>query len=303
MESGFLGRINRFFNQSNALTILVVINVAFFLLYRVSGVIFYLSGSSSAFHANLLQWLAVPASLKNLLFQPWSLFSYMFVHTEFFHIFFNMLWLYWMGMLFTEYLGDKKLVSTYIMGGLCGAILYILAFNLFPPFKPELNRAYTIGASAGVMAIIVGIATLIPDFELNLLLFGKVKLKYVAVVYVILDVIGISEGNAGGHFAHLGGALYGFIYIRQMRAGRDIGSGITSLLDRIRSLFTRETIKVAYRSDGKRRPLSDDEFAVQKKYKQEIIDGILDKISQSGYDSLTRKEKELLFRISKEEKE
>jgi membrane associated rhomboid family serine protease len=297
--------LKKIFSEANALTRLILINAAFYLFYKSIFLFLFLLKTSSDFPAALLQKLAVPASLKTLLEQPWSPFTYMFVHGEFFHIFFNMLWLYWMGTLFLEYIGGRKLVVTYILGALSGAALYIAAYNIFPAFEEVRPHAYAIGASGGVMAIIIGIATLIPDYRLQLLFLGSIPLKYIAIFYVLLDYISISEGNAGGHISHLGGALFGFISIRQLKKGRDISSVVTRITDSISALFRRKDhLSVVYKSENaRRRPISDDEYAMNKKHRQEIIDNILDKISQSGYESLTKKEKEILFRISKEEKE
>jgi membrane associated rhomboid family serine protease len=302
MPNDFTRDIKNFVRRSDALSRLMVVNVGFYILYGIPRTVVLLFNLDTTIPQDVISWLAVPSGLDVLLYKPWTLLTYMFVHQEFFHIFFNMLWLYWMGSLFLEYLGSRKLATTYMLGGLAGAVLYIAAFNVFPGFK-ELPSIPAIGASAGVMAVIIGISTLIPNHQINLMFVGPVSLKYVAIGYIVLDFIGISENNAGGHVTHLGGALYGFIYVRQLKKGRDFSSGISSFFSSLASIFERKKMKVYYNSGNQRkvRPLSDDQYALQKKEKQEIIDGILDKISQSGYDSLTRKEKEILFRMSRDE--
>lgn len=295
------GEIKNFFRDSNALSRLILINASIYLAFVIIHLVEYLFQLDQlSFY--IISKAGLPANLKNLLYQPWSLFTYMFIHQEFFHIFFNMLWLYWMGTLFMEYLGGKKLTTLYILGGLAGGLVYLLAFNLFPVFSRLIPQSYTIGASAGIMAIIVGIATLIPDFRINILFFGPVRLKLIAIFYVILDIAGISESNAGGHFAHLGGALCGFIYVTQIKKGSAMPETLERLFSKISSLFQRRKLKVYHHAGRNRRPINDDDYALMKKEKQEIIDGILDKISQYGYNSLSKKEKELLFKMSKDDK-
>src|SRR5688572_24707877 len=220
----------------------------------------------------------------------------MFYHENLFHILFNMLWLFWMGKIFTEYLGNKKLFSTYILGGICGAILYIIAYNFFPLFSHSVNFSFALGASAGVLAITIATATLLPDYKIGILFLGPVALKYIALISVFLDLISVSGSNAGGHIAHLGGAIFGFIYIRQLKKGRDLAKGFNRVIDKLASLLSRRSrMKVHYG-----RTKHDEDFVSDKKAKQEKTDEILDKISKSGYGSLTKEEKEFLFKTSKE---
>lgn len=198
-------------------------------------------------------------------------------------------------MIFLHYFDNKKLLSVYIVGGLAGAALYILSFNIFPLFDQALPMSYALGASASVIAIVIAISVYAPNHTINLLFFGPVKLKYIAMVSIVLDVLSIASSNAGGHIAHLGGALFGYLYISQLRKGKNITKGFDRFMDKIFSLFKpRDKFKVTYK-----RPVNDYEYNKDKATKQKGIDEILDKIAKSGYDSLTKKEKEILFKNSK----
>ncbi|NOW96553.1 rhomboid family intramembrane serine protease [Mucilaginibacter sp. SG564] len=274
--------------SGNKLNLLIGINVAVFLLINIPAVIENLFGQPSviAYYAN--DYLAATAYLPKLLTRFWTPFTYMFMHAGVLHILFNMLWLYWMGQIFEEYLGNKRTIGLYIMGGLAGAIFYIACYNIFPAFtrNPGLQAIPVVGASASVMAIVVATATLLPNYTISLLLFGPVKLKWLVFVILVIDFLGVVGPNAGGEIAHLGGALLGFVYIKQLQKGHDwIGS--------IGNIFkARPKLKVAAKNFNKNSTESP---------RQEDIDRILDKISQSGYDSLTKQEKEILFRASNNE--
>ena len=296
--ASFINNLRDNLKQSSTLQKLLIINIVVFLLINILKALMQLFMLSMNDYVDITDWLAVPASFPLLITRPWTLITYMFLHEEFFHILFNMLWLYWMGQIFQEYLGNKKLVSTYILGGISGALLYIIAFNLFPLFSTAVLSAYALGASASVLAITVAAATLLPEYPVNLLFFGRIPLKFIAIVTILLDLVSVSGNNAGGHIAHLGGALFGFIYIRQLRKGTDIAVWFITLMDKIAFLFkssSRPTMKVKYK-----RAVDDDAYLQTKKARQEYVDEILDKISKSGYGSLTKEEKDFLFTSSKE---
>jgi membrane associated rhomboid family serine protease len=165
--------------------------------------------------------LTLPAYLPALLYKPWSLITYMFLHRDFFHFLFNMLGLFWFGRIFEDFLNSRQFTFTYLMGGLFGGLLFIAFYNIFPAFQTSLYLATLLGASACVMAIVVAAATLLPDYTIRLLLLGDVQLKFLALFYVLINLVSIASTNAGGAIAHLGGALLGFIYIKQLRAGND----------------------------------------------------------------------------------
>ncbi len=306
------------FRNGGMVTQLIFVNLAVYLFLTVSYVFMALFEQLGLYN-QIVRYLEVPASVTNLLWQPWSLVTYMFTHTGIWHIAFNMLILYWMGVRLVDFVGNRRILPIYIYGGLFGAMLYILCFNLFPLFSTSVADSYMLGASAGVMAILVALATYSPDYSIRLLLLGMVKMKYIALFFVLTDFVYIVSANAGGHIAHLGGALFGYLYIKQLQAGTDWAKGFNRLVDSIvgsgdkshqrRPVKETSTMgtyrpKVVYKREGnishsmkkkkKKQPLD-------AKDKQARIDQILDKISASGYDSLSKEEKEFLFKASKED--
>ncbi len=276
------------------LTKLIYINLAVFVAVKLVQVVLFLFSTGQPGTFFLIDWLAVPANIEGLLSRPWTVFTYMFLHEGFLHILFNILWLFWFGRIFLEYLDENKLLGVYILGGLAGAALYIFAFNVFPVFAQVLPVSRALGASAAVLAVVISISVYVPNYTINLVFIGPVRLKYIAAVMIVLDVISIAGSNAGGHIAHLGGALFGWLFIRQYRKGKDLTRGISILFFKIASLFKpSRKLKVEYRKSR-----TDYEYHRQKAEKQKRIDDILDKISKSGYDSLSKEEKEILFRVS-----
>lgn len=284
------------FRTGNMLMQLIYVNSGIFLAMMVIRVLLHLFGQGGIY-MEMERMLAVPASPMALLLHPWTLLTHMFVHQDFLHVLFNMLWLFFGGQIFLTFLDSKKLLSTYVLGALSGAALFMLAFNLFPVYAGVSGSAYALGASAGVLAILITAATMAPDFVVRLILVGPVRLKYVAMVAVALDIIFIPDGNAGGHFGHLGGAAFGFFYALQLKRGNDLTVDILRpwfwLKDRLPK--RKQRIKVVHS-----KPRSDQEFNERKATRQEEVDSILDKIKQSGYESLTKREKEILFQASKE---
>lgn len=284
--------IKESFKKGSSLTRLIYVNLAVFLIVKITQVILFLFNADPLSYSLVIRNLAVPAEFPALIRKPWTIITYMFLHNGFLHILFNILWLYWFGRIFLEYLDGKKLVGVYLLGGFSGALFYMIAFNFLPAFENILSSSIALGASASVLAIVIAISVYVPNYTIYLLFLGPVKLKYIALVTILIDIISIAGSNAGGHIAHLGGALFGWYYIQRYRRGKDITKGINSILD---AFFTwlkpRRNIKVTY----KRTP-SDHEFNRQRVQNQEVIDKILEKISRSGYDSLTKEEKELLFR-------
>jgi len=269
-----------------------MINIILFLVLRIGNSISSLFLTPIFQFQDVAGYLAIPANISVLLVRPWTFITYMFLHWDVLHIFFNMLFLFWMGRILQEYLGNKKLLATYIMGGIIGGIFFVVAYNIFPLFAQELPSAYALGASASVLAITIAAATLLPEYRIHLILIGEVALKWIALVIVLLDLINLNGSNAGGHLAHLGGALYGFVYIRRLKKGNDLTLWLTNLFDYFSS---SRRMKVTHRKKF------DEDFNIDKKAKQEKMDDILDKISKSGYGSLTQEEKNFLFRVSKED--
>ncbi len=292
--STFSNKINTFLKHGDSLQRLLLVNVAVFLIVRITFAISSLFNYPIFSFLEVSSLLAIPSNTTLLLKHPWTIFSYMFYHWDFMHILFNMLWLYWMGAIIMEYLGSKKMIGIYIMGGFFGAFAYVLAFNIFPIFAQSVNASFALGASASVLAITVAAATLLPDYQISLMFLGNVALKWIAAVSVLLDLISISGENAGGHIAHLGGALFGFIYIKSLQSGTNLTAWMEILSDTFSG--KKGKMKVAYN-----RKKSDEEFSVQKKITQEQMDEILDKISKSGYGSLSQNEKDFLFKFSKDD--
>ncbi len=288
----------RNFRSQSSLTQLIMINVGVFLFLKILGVFFFLFRQEQI-EQMVLGYLALPADPALIIKRPWTIVSYMFLHYDFLHILFNMLWLYWFGKIFLEYLNPKKLISVYLIGGLTGGLVYVLAFNLFPVFQESVAQSVALGASAAVLAVVMAIAFYVPDYTLNLMFFGPVKLKYIAIVTVVIDILSIKSGNAGGHIAHLGGAFFGFLYATQLRRGNDLSKGFNRLMDSLFSLFKRRPdLKVKYKKPDPRKE-TDLEYNARKAAEQKRIDLILDKISRTGYDGLSKEEKEILFKSSK----
>lgn len=279
---------------------LIIVNILVFLLINIPRLFFWLAGQplDPFYYKN---YLGVPTDLKQLLHQPWTPVTYMFTHGEIMHILFNMLVLYWFGKILTEFLGNRKILPVYLLGGLCGALLFIISYQVFPVFHAVIPDARAWGASASVMAIMVAAATLVPDYTMFLLLIGPVKIKWIALVMIVIDLISIPASNAGGHIAHLGGALFGFIFIRQMQRGRDLSSGLNWLFDKMANLFQPKShLKVTYKTREKTFRSSPAKSA-QNTSKQERLDSILDKIAQAGYENLSKEDKDFLFSVSKED--
>ena len=288
-----------FQRYNNAHVQLIIINVAMFVLLGVVMVITLIAGLDTAFEA-IHNQVRIPALFSEFITRPWTLITYMFTHdlTGILHILFNMLVLYWFGRLFVEYLGSDKLIALYFLGGLAGAIAYLMAYNLIP-FYAEKAQQFSIGmvgASASINAIVVATAVLLPNYTFFLLFFGPVRIKYIAGITVFLSFLGTVGSNAGGNIAHLGGALIGFVYMKQLQSGINWGGWVTVTIEWFKDLFRpRPKVKVSYRNES----------TAQKKppgkppVSQDELDAILDKISAGGYESLTKEEKEKLFNASK----
>ncbi len=299
-----LEEIKLSFRKGNIVTRLIYINLAVFIILNLVFVVFRLSisgmtpdGIRIIYHEKVMQYLMVPSLPAELIRRPWTIITYMFTHFDFLHILFNLLWLYWFGRIFLQYFTEKQLLSTYLVGGVAGAIFFLVFLNVFSGLRQHLGTDM-LGASAAVMAIVIGISFYVPDYTIHLLFLGPVRLKYIALVMLVLDVIMIAYNNAGGHIAHLGGAFYGYLYMRQYRQGKDIGKWLNDLLDQVVTIFKpRSRLNVTYRNNT--RYMSDADYNKKKAERQREIDRILDKIAKSGYESLTKEEKETLFRMGK----
>ncbi len=276
---------------------LIYINVAVFVVVALTEVTLQLFNRSMV---DVFEWLELPASLPRFIVQPWSIVTYMFMHAGLLHLLFNMLWLYWFGALFLNTLSAKHLRGVYILGGLCGGLLYMAAYNIFPYFRPQVAHTFMLGASASVLAVVTAAAYREPDCPIRLLLLGTIRLKFLALIVVGIDLLMVTSGNAGGHIAHLGGALAGLWFAASLSGGRDLTAGINKLIDAIASLFTtkRRKPKMTIRY-GKGKPQASRNRKPYSKAEAEEVDRILEKLKKSGYDHLTEEEKKRLFDASK----
>jgi len=290
------GSLTYQFKKSNVMTKLIVINVVIFLLVRVIAFLMQMRPK------DLVTWLVLPEQPSEILLQPWSLVTYSFLHFDFWHLFWNMLVLYWFGQYVLNLFTPKRFLTIYLLGAICGGILYVLAYNVFPAFMG--TATYLIGASAAVRAIMIFIAAYAPQAQVRIFMFN-IKLWHIGVFVILTDILQLTSGNnAGGMLAHLGGAAFGYVYARQMQQGRDIGAWFERFMDWFADLFKsrkEKPFKKVHRNQAtakskKRSTKTDDKTKDQIK-----VDAILDKIGKSGYDSLTKAEKDYLFKAGKDQ--
>ncbi len=278
---------------------LIAINVLVFILFYLAKTISFLFQWPSDF---LLEWFVFPKEPGDYLFKPWSIITYSFLHSGIWHILSNMLILYYAGIYVLQFFTPRKVLTFFFLGVIFGALVYMLSYNLFPAFQAT-GRSYLLGASAGVMAVLVGIATHVPNLRIRLLFLGSIKFWYIAAFLVVLDIIQIPISNSGGHLAHLGGALFGYMYASQLKSGNDIGSGFEKIIGSFLRIFDGEkkpksTMRTVYKKADSKPGKSS--ARISKTEKQQKIDAILDKISKSGYESLTKQEKDFLFDAGKD---
>ncbi len=284
--------------SGNPVTRLIIINVLVFLTISTFRILLFVFGGTAESVVNsFVNTISFPLSIQGLIYQPWSLLTYMFTHIDIMHLFWNMVTLFWFGQILISYTSSKKIIPLYILGGIAGGLFTMVCFLIIPSFHAYIG-APLIGASAGVTAIIIASATLVPNYQMNLMFIGPVKLIYVALFVLFVDILSVtSYANVGGNLAHIGGAIMGYVFIVRYKKGNDWSLWINSFFDFISALFSKmfkSKMKVAYR-----RTVSDEEYNYNKNVEQAQIDAILDKISKSGYESLTKAEKEMLFKVSK----
>jgi membrane associated rhomboid family serine protease len=292
--------MSRFFRTKAILPRLILVNTIIWTAIGIMRVFSSLLDLPDSSLTNfIVDYLALPARPESLMVRPWTIFTYMFLHIDFFHLLFNMLWLFWFGKIFLEFMKSRQLLLIYILGGLSGGALYVLFYNIFPVFEKSIDLSVALGASASVMAIVTAISLYVPGYSVQLFLLGRIKIFYIALFLFVVDFFMIRSNNAGGHIAHIGGALFGLSYILLRRKGMNFSgflnfSGFKGLFNR----FTGRRMRVDYSGTPRpgSRPLSDDEYNDLKAERQRKIDNILDKISKSGYESLTLEEKDFLFK-------
>ena len=274
------------FQSGNPVFFYIGINTIVYVAVALFGVTYFLAGNTNVrFLDYVSEYVAFPAALPKLPFRFYTILTYQFFHNDIFHILFNMLWLFWMGRIFLDFLKPRQFHLVYLAGGVMGAVIYALSYNIFPVFAPHVYAATIIGSSASVMAIAVATATLVTDYSMNLMFIGNVKLKYLLMAYIVIDLISIASQNPGGSFAHLGGALFGFVYIKLLQGGNDLSSW-----------FERKPTLKVVKNDMPNAGVRNK----GNKVNQKEVDAVLDKVSKSGYDKLSREEKEILFKASKD---
>lgn len=291
---------------------LIYINVAVFAVTFLLKIVFALFRLEGFEH--IMSFLEVPASLETLLLQPWTLVTYMFMHYDVLHILFNMLWLYWLADLFVSVYSSRHLVGLYLLGGFGGALLFILAYNVFPYFDSVVDRSYLLGASASVLSVMGALMYRIPNYEINLMFLGRIRFKYMALFIIGMDLL-FMMNNPGQHFAHLGGALTGLLFAYMYSKNTDLTKWINAVIDFLANLcgpvsglgsrmadFIRNfgkrkpKMKVRYGGAGHSRDYEDN---LKKRNAESEIDQILEKIKKRGYGSLTEEEKRRLFDASR----
>lgn len=296
---------NAFNRPNSAHTQLIIINVVVFLAFAVLYVFSRLFGLPQLFEVVHNQF-SIPPVFTDFLARPWTVITYAFAHSlsDIFHIIMNMLVFYWFAKLIIEYLGSDKVIIIYVLGALAGSITYLMMFNLVPYYIMESSTfPGMVGASGAVLAIVVAAATLLPNYSFFLIFIGPVNIKYIAGFFLVTSFLGSVGHNSGGNIAHLGGALMGYFYIKQLQSGNDWGKWIISTMNFFKSFFKPSSkIKVSYKKEKTTASRSSSSRSSAKKgsdASQEEIDAILDKISEKGYESLSKEEKQKLFNASK----
>ena len=299
--------IKREFRYGNVITRLIIFNLAVFVAVRIAALVFFMvlgPGGAGKFVSEVLHpWLCASYGWKHILLKPWTMFTYMFLHYDLWHIVWNMLFLYWFGRILRDFAGNDRIFAIYVLGGLMGWLVYVISGQFLPGVG-----LYALGASAGVTAVALAAAALAPNYTMHLLFIGPVKLKYIALVLVLLDLILMTEGNTGGHLAHLGGAFMGWFFVYQLREkGNDLSIPFNNVIEKIVTLWERrkdifsrkKKPRVVYKNTSGKRAKGNAKSDLHIVPDQSEIDAILDKIKRSGYESLTKEELETLARASK----
>ena len=295
----FIDDLKRTYLHGSMLLRIIFINIAVFVLLHLMAfvaLLFNVDGNE------LLSWVELPSNLSLLIRKPWTLLTYMFTHYGLMHILFNMLWLYWLGRIFMEFFSPKQLTGLYLLGGWGGALLYLMAYNLLPYFAG--HSGLLLGASASVIAIVVATAVYAPDYKIGLLFIGEVSIKWIAIVTVAIDLLGMDTGNIGGSIAHIGGAIVGVWFALRIKRGRDITRPLNACIDSVVGLFNGRSIKMPDFKRGRQQSGNTKKEPQRANHpagtvSEEELDTILKKIKVAGYDALTDEEKDKLFKASR----
>jgi membrane associated rhomboid family serine protease len=280
------------FKQLSIVLKIIVINTLIFLIVYLGSFFFKLSP------AILVSWFVLPTSFLEIVFQPWSFVTYAFLHAGFWHLFWNMYLLYWFGLYVLNLFTSKRFLTIYLLGAINGGLFYVLAYNLFPVFNNISSNL--MGASASVLAIVIFIATYTPDAIVRIFTF-RIKLWQIGLVLVLLDLFQLpTSGNAGGLIAHMGGAIFGYVYAIQLKKGNDIGIWFENSMDALVNLFKTNRHKHFKQVHKTKQSSTKNTKRSSTNNHQIKIDRILDKIGKSGYDSLTKAEKDFLFKAGKD---
>lgn len=300
-ERTFLDDLKYQFKHGNMTIRLIFINVIIFLAIRIIGVFVDLSSSfGTPFMTDIINPIfGLQTGFYEFITHPWGLITSIFTHYDFFHLAFNMIFLYFTGKIFEQLFDQRRLLYTYLLGGIFGGILEIIAHAIFP--KLQITSDLVIGASGAIMAIFVAIAFYRPNLKVNLLGIFPIRLIFLAGLYILSDILGLGSADGTAHFAHIGGAILGMMSIQNLHSSSNIILRAESFGNWLKGLFSRSSSpKMKVKKGGNAgRPKTDEQFVAEAKERQDTIDKILDKISKSGYESLTKKEKEFLFNQSK----
>lgn len=304
MSSSIKDQISQQFKNGGMSIKLMYINLGVYIVFSIIWIIIRLLKLDILSYYTLQHIFSFNSDILLSIIKPWTFITYSFIHGNIMHLFSNMLVLFFAGKMLEGFLGKKRILSTYIIGGLAGAIFYLISHNIFPLLL-EKGDIPMIGASASVFAILTALAIYVPNYEVFLFGAFKVKLKYLAAIWIGLDVLNIGSNDGIAHFAHLGGAIWGFIFISNLRKGKDLSLWFDKIVSFLVLLFTpKKKIKIVWnkkqKTNYKSKPPRDDyDYNANKKERQDRVDEILDKIKASGYDSLTKAEKDFLFDASK----
>lgn len=293
-----------FSDNGNSLIVLICINaVAFVLLFFIKILALLMKQPNGFFESEIAPWFFLPAKLSTLAERPWTLFTYMFTHTNLILTLTNMIWLWVFGYIFQSMTGNRKLIPVYIYGGLAGAVAFVLAIYTIPAFKPEINSAYMQGANSATMAVALATTALAPDHRFFKMLNGGIPLWILTLFYVIIDFAGVATGHGAYNIAHIAGALTGFMFVFSLRKGKDWSTWMVNLYEWAINLFNPNKPKIAksrmkekvFYKTGNQKP-----FVKTTNITQQRIDEILDKINMKGYHLLTEEEKNILKRAGED---
>lgn len=290
--------------DGNSLIMLLAIITVVFCIFKFIYVVFHLGGLNvQAYRPLVFDWFTLPADPEKILYRPWTIITYMFMHDRVFHLLGNLLWLWAFGYILQDLAGNRKLIPIFLYGGFAGAVFFVLSYNIFPRLVEQMPVTTLEGASAGVMAVAIATTALAPDYRIFPMINGGIPLWVLTIIFVIIDFASIPGSNGGGHIAHLAGAAMGFLIVMRLRKGSDWTSWINAFFDWVNNLFNPEkkSWKKTARKDLYYNTRGTTPFKKVPNITQRRVDEILDKINQQGYRFLTEEEKDILKRAAEED--